>query len=76
MASPLKYKTQQKKLVIDKTREIQKKTRELIDVSKRSDETITKLRNEKLRVEVEFKNRELASSTMHILNKNEMDNDD
>lgn len=68
----LKYKTQQKRLEIDKTREIQKKNRELIDVSKRSDEAITNLRNEKLRVEVEFKNRELASSTMHILNKNEI----
>ena len=33
---------------------------------------IVQLRNEKLRTEVDFKNRELASSTMNILHKNEV----
>lgn len=67
-----KHKTERKRLEIAKKREIQKKDRELKDVSTKSHETITKLKHEKLRAEVDHKNRELASSTMHLLNKNEI----
>ncbi|MBK6286002.1 MAG: hypothetical protein IPF54_27965 [Draconibacterium sp.] len=46
------------------------KRKEMLQHQKREKELI-KLRNEKLRDEVEFKSKELASSTMSIIKKNE-----
>jgi DNA-binding CsgD family transcriptional regulator len=43
----------------------------LEEVSRKSEEEINRLRNEKLQAEVEHKNRELATQTMHIITKNE-----
>lgn len=43
----------------------------LQEVSRKSEEEINRLRNEKLQAEVEHKNRELATQTMHIITKNE-----
>jgi DNA-binding CsgD family transcriptional regulator len=67
-----KHKIDKKKMAVHQKREIQQKDRELVNVTKESEEKITKLRNEKLSAEVEFKNKELATSTMHLLNKNEV----
>ncbi|RED97402.1 regulatory LuxR family protein [Marinoscillum furvescens DSM 4134] len=51
--------------------ELQKKDSQLQEVSKKSEQEITKLRNDKLRAEIDHKNRELATTTMHLINKNE-----
>lgn len=51
--------------------ELRKKDSQLEEVSKKSEQEITKLRNDKLRAEIDHKNRELATTTMHLINKNE-----
>jgi DNA-binding CsgD family transcriptional regulator len=67
-----KHKYDKKKMVINQKREIFQKELEIESVSKESEEEISKLKNEKLKVEIEYKTKELAASTMHILNKNEV----
>lgn len=66
-----KHKKERKKLTIHQKRELQKKESEIVEVSKKSEAEISKLRNDKLRAEVDHKNRELATTTMHLINKNE-----
>ncbi|MBV6641379.1 MAG: two component regulator three y domain-containing protein [Cyclobacteriaceae bacterium] len=66
-----RHKRQQKAMTIKQKRELLKKDNELEEVSKKSKEEITRLRNEKLRAEIDHKNRELATNTMHLINKNE-----
>lgn len=51
--------------------ELLKKDSEIEKVSKASEEQINKLKNDKLRSEIDHKNRELATTTMHLINKNE-----
>jgi len=58
------YKKQREKSV-----EKAKKEAELKQLA--SEQEIIKLRNEKLKNDIESKNKELASSTMHIIKKNE-----
>ncbi|MEP4532542.1 MAG: triple tyrosine motif-containing protein [Cyclobacteriaceae bacterium] len=67
-----KHKGDKKRMVINQKRAIHQKDIQLENVAKESEQRITQLRNEKLRAEVDFKNKELASSTMHLLNKNEL----
>jgi DNA-binding CsgD family transcriptional regulator len=62
------YKKQQIKLLNKKQKEIELKELE-------SKQEIMKLRNEKLVLDIETKNKELASSTMSIIKKNEFLND-
>ncbi|MCL3782633.1 hypothetical protein EMN47_19785 [Prolixibacteraceae bacterium JC049] len=52
--------------------ELLRQEREFREENLRAEKEIIKLRNDKLRNEVEFKNRELASSTMNIIHKNEV----
>ena len=66
-----KHKNEKKKLTIHQKRELMKKETEIKEVSKKSEAEINKLRNDKLRAEVDHKNRELATTTMHLINKNE-----
>jgi DNA-binding CsgD family transcriptional regulator len=65
-----KHKYDKKKMAVKQQRVIHQKDLELENVAKESEARITQLRNEKLRSDVEFKNKELATSTMHLLNKN------
>ncbi len=67
----IKHKKDKQMLTINQKRELMKKDNELVEVSKKSEEQITKLRNDKLRSEIDHKNRELATTTMHLINKNE-----
>ncbi len=67
-----KHKYDKKKMVVNQQRAIHQKDLQLETVAKESEARITQLRNEKLRADVEFKNKELAASTMHLLNKNEV----
>lgn len=67
-----KHRIDKKKMAISQERAIHKKDLQIESVSKVSEQKITELRNEKLKADVEFKNKELAASTMHLLNKNEV----
>jgi len=51
---------------------IQKKEAELKRISEKSESEIMKLRNEKLRADIRHKNSELASTTMHLVQKSEI----
>ncbi len=55
----------------EKEEQIKSKDEELSKVTRESAAKIEQLRNEKLRSEIQHKNTELASVTMHLLNKNE-----
>jgi DNA-binding CsgD family transcriptional regulator/ligand-binding sensor domain-containing protein len=66
-----KYKKEKEILHQSKEAAIKSKDAELSQVSHQSKLEIENLRNEKLRSEIDYKNNELASVTMHLLNKNE-----
>ncbi len=66
-----RFRKQKKHLTIKQERELLKKDHQIVEVSKKSEEAITKLKNDKLRAEIDHKNRELATTTMHLINKNE-----
>ena len=68
-----KKHTKEKRIIEEiSEKEINKRETELVNVSKKSEEEIMKLRNEKLRAEINHKNKELATSTLHLLNKNKL----
>ena len=67
----MRHSYEKKKLTLKQKRELLQKENEIVEVSKKSEEQITKLRNDKLRSEIDHKNRELATTTMHLINKNE-----
>ena len=58
---------EQQKVIIDKDNQLQQ-------VAKKSEQQISQLKNEKLKVEIQHKNKELATATMHLLNKNDFMN--
>lgn len=66
-----KNKKAQEKLKTLQEEELIKKDSELLDIRTKSEQTIEQLRNEKLKADIEYKNKELANSTMHLINKNE-----
>ena len=66
-----KHRYDKKRMEIEQRREILRKDREIESVNTESQAKISVLKNEKLKAEVEHKNRELASSTMHLLSKNQ-----
>ena len=67
----MRHSYEKKKLTLRQKRELLQKENEIVEVSKKSEEQISKLRNDKLRSEIDHKNRELATTTMHLINKNE-----
>lgn len=66
-----KHRKEREKIVQSKEDAIKTKDEELTQVSRLSEEKIETLKNEKLKSEIKHKNTELASATMHLLNKNE-----
>ncbi|MEO1452017.1 MAG: hypothetical protein AAFV07_20970, partial [Bacteroidota bacterium] len=66
-----RYQRTRRKLMLDKDRAIQTKEREIKRINADSEARIARLKEEKLETELRFKNRELTSSTMHVLAKNE-----
>ncbi|WNB17070.1 triple tyrosine motif-containing protein [Marivirga arenosa] len=62
----LRYKKKTEILTEEKEKEITRIDSEL----KTSEEKFEKLKNEKLKSEIKLKNKELATSTMHLINKN------
>lgn len=66
-----KHKKEKEALYQSKEAAIQSKNAEISQVSRQSKAEIQQLKNEKLKSEIKYKNNELASVTMHLLNKNE-----
>jgi len=62
----------QKRLKQRQEQELKAKEQKFREESLLAEKEIVQLRNEKLKSEVNFKNRELASSTMNIIHKNEV----
>jgi DNA-binding CsgD family transcriptional regulator len=66
-----KYQREQKLLEQKQQEELSQKDTALEQLSQQSQQEITKLQTEKLESELQHMNNELATSTMHLLNKNE-----
>ncbi len=66
-----KHKQQTASLTLEKENEIKKREHLLEENSERTRVAISQLKNEKLQSEIDHKNRELANTTMHLLDKNE-----
>ena len=66
-----KYRREQKLLEKKRQLELEEKENEIEEISLRSSEQIARLQNEKLQADLVHMNSELATATMHILNKNE-----
>lgn len=67
----LKHRREKHAMATSKKLELMRKDRELRNVSEASQEEIEKLKTEKLKAEIDYKNRELTSTAMHLVNKNE-----
>ncbi len=65
-----KYQREKRHLIIAQKRELIFKDNQLVEVSKKSQQEIDKLKNEKLKAEIKHKNKELATTTMHLIDKN------
>lgn len=65
-----RYKKENRELKLTQERELLRKDNEMEEFSKKSEAEIITLRNEKLKLEVNTKNKELATSTMNLINKN------
>lgn len=66
-----KHRKDKRLLTAKQQKALNQKKIELTSLSRRSEEEITRLKNEKLKSEILHKNKELATSTMHIVTKNE-----
>ena len=66
----LRHRKKHSALSASKELEINQKNKQLSEVSAQSKQEIEELKNENLRSEINHKNNELASVTMHLLNKN------
>ena len=70
----LLYRKQQKKLLRERQKHIEEQKRTVylhqLELEK-SEKEVVKLRNEKLETEIEFKNTQLASTAMHLVQKEE-----
>ena len=65
-----KHKKERRLLTIKQKRELNAKEYEIESITRKSEEEIQRLKNEKLQNEIENKNKQLATSTMHLINKN------
>ncbi|MFT3704734.1 MAG: two-component regulator propeller domain-containing protein [Agriterribacter sp.] len=69
------YRWQKKKFIVQQLRyeETQKRLRALHQLElEKSEKEIVKLKNEKLEAEIQHKNKEMASATMHLVKKGEL----
>lgn len=67
-----RHKTQTKQLELEKRNALQRKDKEIESITQRSEEEIMHLKNVQLQSEIEFKNQELTSSAMHLIQKNKL----
>ncbi len=66
-----KHKREKNTLIQEKEKELNKKDSELLTVKTETEREIEKLKTEKLKADISHKNKELATSAMHLINKNE-----
>lgn len=66
------FKKEKKLIMLKQERELSKKNSEIEQITTQSEQEIIRLRNEKLHSEIDHMNRELTSSTIHLINKNEL----
>jgi DNA-binding CsgD family transcriptional regulator len=66
------YKKETQELTEKQDQEIKEKEDEIESITQKSEQELIRLRNEKLKSEIHFKNQELTSSTMHLIQKNEL----
>ena len=66
-----KHKREKNVILQEQEKELNKKDSELKTVKTETEREIEKLRTEKLKADISHKNKELATSTMHLINKNE-----
>ena len=66
-----KYQREQKILEEKQQQELSQKETEIVQISQKTQEEITRLQNERLEADLRHMNNELATATMHLLNKNE-----
>ena len=69
-----KHQLEKEQLDSKRKKELSEKDKQLDTVTKTSEDKISKLKNEKLMSEIRHMNTELATNTMHLLNKNEFIN--
>ena len=65
-----KHQHERRLLTIQQKKELHKKETVIQTITKESTEEIQRLKNENLKAEIDGKNKELATSTMHLINKN------
>jgi DNA-binding CsgD family transcriptional regulator len=66
-----KYRREQQAMAELQQQQLEQKDTEIEKISLESKEEITRLQNEKLEADLNHMNNELATATMHLLNKNE-----
>lgn len=66
-----RYREKQRSLEASTQQVLKQKDIEIRTVTEESEKTITQLKNEKLKVEIDAKDRELAASATHLIHKNE-----
>ncbi|TDQ14779.1 ligand-binding sensor domain-containing protein [Algoriphagus boseongensis] len=67
-----KHKSETQELEQEKNKALLRKDSEIESLTQKSEKEIMKLRNSKLQAEVDFKNQELTSSAMHLIQKNQL----
>ena len=67
-----RFRREKLRIIEDKERALSEKDTEVKEAAKLSEEKILRLKHEKQQSEIEHMNRELASSTFHLINKNEL----
>lgn len=72
MSQSARHKREKKVMTLQQKRELIKRDNEMVEMSEKSNAEIIKLKNEKLQLEINTKNKELASSTMNLIDKNQL----
>jgi len=67
-----RFKKEKRLMMLKQERELHKKNSQIKQITDKSEQEIVRLRNEKLQSEIDHMNRELTSSTIHLINKNEV----
>lgn len=67
-----RFKREKRLMILNQERELLKKNTEIKQITDQSEQEIVRLKNEKLQSEIDHINRELTSSTIHLINKNEV----
>ncbi|MFY0688445.1 MAG: hypothetical protein JXQ90_14820 [Cyclobacteriaceae bacterium] len=69
-----KHKKERSALIHEQKQQLDVKDQALSELSIRSEKEIAELRNQKLKSEIQFKKKELATSTLHLIDKNDFIN--